>query len=670
MCGICGIASTRLEPQHLRAAIDRMTEVLLHRGPNGQDSRVFLPPVTPRSVALGHTRLAIIDLSEAGRQPMTNEDATVWLVFNGEIYNFLELREELLKKGHSFRSRTDSEVIVHLYEEYGPDCVKHLNGMFAIAILDLKNQTLLLARDRIGIKPLYYAAGPEYFVFGSEIKSLLASALCRADVHWQAVHDYFTYLYVPCPETVYQDIQQLPPAHRLLMDLSSGKTSLEKFWSVRRLPEIERASANELHAMARELVADSVKRQLISDVPLGVFLSGGVDSTIVAGAAKQHEADLHTFTVVFEGKEFAYYDERESAAQISRHLGTKHHELQVSAVDPAEILDLVELFDQPFGNPTFYLMYLISKCARERITVALCGAGGDELYAGYPRYRAAQLAERLKWIPRPLLRAAGGALGSFRDSFATMRMRRIRKFLRGLDGDFARQFVKWTYFLDEETKARLFAGARGARGSANGSMPSERFLQSALERSTLSDPRNRVLHADVQTFLPDNILEYTDKTSMAVALEVRVPLLDHRFVEFSLNVPYAQKLRRGESKILLRESFAPFFPPAVQKAPKRGFNAPLAHWMRDVFDSYFEMDGRSQARRRELWGEDAGETWKAGILDGTVIQQLREQHKRGLQDNSYELFSILVFDVWWRKYVKQSLPLKHAQSVRASSCAS
>jgi asparagine synthase (glutamine-hydrolysing) len=669
MCGICGIAGSHLDRGELEATIARMVDALSHRGPDGQDARLFFPPSTKRPVALGHARLAIIDLSSAGREPIGNESGSVWLIFNGEIYNFPELREELLGKGHAFQSRTDAEVIVHLYEECGPACLERLNGMFAFALLDLEKQKLLLARDRLGIKPLYYWPGAGGFLFASEIKSILASSLYRTEVNWQAVFDYFTFLYVPCPETIFAGIQQLPPAHRLIFDLATGGTNLERYWQVNRRPEVERASERDLREMTRELAADCVKRQLISDVPLGVFLSGGIDSTIVTGLAKENDAAVHTFTVIFEGEEFAYYNEREMSLAVSRHLGTQHRELLVPPVDPAEILNLVEQFDQPFGNPTFYLMYLISKYAREHITVALCGAGGDELYAGYPRYRAAQLARRLRWIPRPALSAAKGSLNWLRDSYATMRLRRARKFLEGLDGDFARQFVRWTYFFEEGTKEKLFAGGNAGNSHSRGFAPSERFLRAALEGSALSDPDNRMLHADVQTFLLDNLLEYTDKMSMAVALEVRVPLLDHRFVEFSLNVPFSQKLSHGQSKRLLRETFAEFFPPAARKAPKRGFNAPLARWMLDVFDGYFEEDGRARDRLQSLGGSDLGASWKEGILDWQVIQQLREQHKRGRRDNSYELFAIILFDVWWRKYVKGTFQLVSSKSARASSCA-
>ena len=654
MCGICGMVTNRLESEELERTVHHMTRALVHRGPDGRDARVFMPPTSPRPVALGHTRLAIIDLSDAGKQPMCNEDGTVWIVYNGEVYNFPELREELEAKGHQFSSRTDTEVIVHLYEELGPECVQRLNGMYAFAILDLRNRNLFLARDPIGVKPLYYCALPECFLFGSEIKSILVSERYKVDVNWQAVYDYFTFLYVPCPETIFDGIRQVPPGHYLNFNLEDGSYQIERYWQPRRLEAVENAPLDDLKVQLRQLLTESVGRQLVSDVPLGVFLSGGVDSTIITGLARQTGAPVSTFTVVFQGKDFEDYNEQETARAVARHLGTEHHELDVPTSDLMDVLNLVELFDQPFGNPTFYLMYLISKYAREYITVALCGAGGDELYAGYPRYRAVQLARQLRPVPRSLLRLGNKALGYIHDPHHSPKLRRIRQFLEGLDDDSIRQFAKWTYFFDADKKEKLISDSR-----ANGLDPSERSLRTAIENSPLSEPDNRLLHLDVQTFLVDNLLEYTDKTSMAVGLEVRVPLLDPQAVEYGLNVPFDYKLRNGKSKILLRETFADFFPPEALKAPKRGFSVPLPQWMLRTFDAYFEASQDAVHPLKDILGSDIGETWQQGILNWSYIQELRMEHKQGRRDNSYELFAVIIFDIWWRKYITGSLPTVH-----------
>ena len=657
MCGICGIAGRNLAPETLAPTITGMTGALVHRGPDGRGEQLFTPPAVRQSVALGHTRLAIIDLSDAGSQPMPSEDGKIWMVFNGEIYNFRDLRAGLEATGHRFRSRTDAEVVLHLYEDQGPACVTRLEGMFAFAILDLRSQTLFLARDQIGVKPLYYCALPDRFLFCSEIKAILASGQYTVDVNWQAVSDYFTYLYVPCPQTIFRDIWQVPPAHGLLLDLETGSFKLESYWQVRRLPEVERASAGDLEAHVRNLLAESVRRQLVSDVPVGVLLSGGVDSTLVGGLAKQADASVRTFTVTFEGADVGHYNERETARLASRHLGTDHRELPVSLVEPLNLLDLIEHFDQPFGNPTFYLMHEISKYARREIRVALCGAGGDELFAGYPRYRAVQLARWVGWLP-PLVRTWGRAcLEQVRDSRHTARLRRAKRFMAGLSDDFVEQFARWTYFLDESQKARLLVGYHGMNGYPAWA-PATRVLRVPFEASPLADPINRLLHLDVQTFLVNNVLEYTDKMSMAVGLEARDPLLDHRFVEFSLNVPLARKLRGGRTKLLLREAFADSFPPALRGAPKRGFNVPLPQWMLGTFDQYFEAGQGRAGSFRQSHGDDIGATWREGILDWSLIHQLRGELRQGRRDTSTELFSIITFDVWWRKYVRGSLPFR------------
>jgi len=658
MCGISGVASKHLSEGEIAATIERMTQALRHRGPDGIESRRFLPPSVSCPIALGHNRLAIIDVSAAGREPMCNEDETLWLVFNGEIYNFPELRAILDARGHNFRSRTDAEVIIHLYEEEGPNCVAKLSGIFAFAILDLKRNRLLLARDPIGVKPLYYCRTPDHFIFGSEIKAILASSLFDKGVNWQAISDYFTYLYVPGPETVFEGILQLPPGHRLILTLGDLSERLERYWSVRRNEEYETASYEDLKALTRDQLVASVKRQLVSDVPLGVFLSGGVDSTIVTGLAKQQEADIRTFTLVFEGEEYRFYNEVETSRAVSQHLGTDHHELVVSGSEPADILDLIEYFDQPFGNPTSYLMHLLSQTAREHITVALCGAGGDELFAGYPRYRAVRLARRLGWMPRSFLHFGSKALEMVRDSYGTMRLKRARKFLEGLDSDFWVQYAQWTYFLSEEKKAQLFLHRPGSRHAQNHLAASSRILRQAMEQSPLKDVDNQILHMDLQTFLVDNILEYTDKMSMAVALEVRVPLLDPEFVELSLNAPFTYKTRSGIPKTLLNDSFADFLPRVARTAPKKGFNAPLAHWITALFDSYFEAGKSSEHPLQKQMGDDVGISWREGILDWNFIERLRRQHRLGQRDNSYELFAVIVFDVWWRKYVTHTTPMR------------
>ena len=659
MCGISGIASKNLAPQDLQSTIGLMAHSLRHRGPDGTFVQRFSPPDVSHGVALGHNRLAIIDVSDAGREPMTNEDGTVWLVFNGEIYNFEELRPRLEAAGHRFHSRTDAEVIIHLYEQDGPACVEKLNGIFAFAILDLRRDALFLARDPIGVKPLFYAASNDYFIFGSEIKAILASSLVTPVMNRQAISDYFTFLCIPCPDTAFEGILQLPPAHSLLLKLSDFSFSTKRFWDVPSIGEIERSSYDQVKSRIRDELAASVKRQLVSDVRLGVFLSGGIDSTIVAGLAKKEKADIQTYTLTLPGDDYRFYDESEKARAVSKHLHTEHIELPLDRPDITEILNLVEFSDQPFANPTTYLMHEISRKARNRITVALCGAGGDELFAGYPRTSAVRLAQKLRWIPRPLLRGARHLLRPLRDSHSHPYLRRSRKFLEGLDSDFLLQYSNWTYFMNEPQKRRLLPSEQQSSAGRNDLRPSVDVLRAAFDECTIAERNNRLLQLDLKTFLVDNILEYTDRMSMATALEVRVPLLDPNFVATGLNTPFAYKIRNGSSKAILVDAFSDFFPPEARNAPKRGFNAPLGQWIGPLFEDYFQENGKSTGRSKPQFGEDAGASWREGILDLNFIRQLQAEHRQGKSDRSHELFACIMFDVWWRKYIQKTMPLAH-----------
>lgn len=635
MCGICGIVGTS---EH--NVIERMTLSLAHRGPD--DDGVALFP--QHKLALGHRRLSVIDLSPKGRQPMSNEDGTVWLSFNGEIYNFRELKAGLNPQRHQFASETDSEVILHLYEERGAAAFQALNGMFAFALYDAERERLFLVRDQLGVKPLYYTEASGKLIFGSEIKAILAADGFTPEVDWQAARDFFSFLFVPAPNTIWRGIFQLPPAHWLEYDLRGRRiVRIERYWQpVASGPEHDPRDARELRAALRKLLTDAVTQQMVSDVPLGAFLSGGVDSNIIVGLmAAQVRQPVKTFTVLFEGAGLDYYDERVEARRIADKFGTEHHELPIDLSHPEEMLDLVEHFDQPFGNTTFYLTYLLSRYTREHVTVALSGAGGDELFAGYPRYRAVQAARWLRFLPRRAAQAGLAALAHLPDNFADRRLHRVRALLAGLDGDESKQYLQWVYYLNEERKDRLL------KSQGSGMRPAARILDEHLRQFPPGlEDGNRFSLLDVQTFLPDNLLEYADKMSMAWALELRVPYLDPRVVEFAFRLPFATKMNRRGSKVILREAFADLIPAEHQRAPKKGFNVPLGNWMRTKLDRYFdELLPRNYVERE-------------GIFHYDYIQALRAEHQRGQRDNGYELFAILIFDAWYRKYVTGTLPRK------------
>lgn len=637
MCGICGIVGNIDS-----SVIERMTLSLTHRGPDDGGVENF-----PRhKLALGHRRLSVIDLSPLGRQPMANEDGTVWISFNGEIYNYRELKAKLDPARHQFASQTDTEVILHLYEERGVEAFKLLNGIFALAIYDSRRERLFLVRDHLGVKPLYYTETNGQLIFGSEIKAILASDSYTPEIDWQSAHDFFSFLYVPAPNTIFRGIRQLPPAHYLEYDLRSRQTvKLERYWDVAQWGGKPGDNEIELSAELRRLMTDAVQKQMVSDVPLGAFLSGGVDSNVIVGLMAKHSKKVKTFTVLFDEPEMTYYDEREEAQRVADKFSTEHHELTIDLSRPEEMLDLIEYFDQPFGNTTFFLTSLLSRYTRESVTVALSGAGGDELFGGYPRYRAVQAMKYLRFIPRVAAKAALSALSGFQDDFNDRRLHRVRALLAGLDRDRARQYLKWVYYLDEARKAELF-GNRAA-----GKQDSARLLQSHLARMPREwDDGNRFSYLDVETFLPDNLLEYSDKMSMAWALELRVPYLDPRVVELAFRIPFSMKLNQAGSKTILRQTFADLIPAENLKAPKKGFNVPLGSWMRTKLDRYFdELLPRDYVRRE-------------GIFEHEYIQQLREEHRRGQRDNAYELFAILIFDTWYRKYITRTLPVKFGNS--------
>jgi asparagine synthase (glutamine-hydrolysing) len=637
VCGISGIVG-KVD----RNALERMTASLAHRGPDDRGAAHF----PEARLGLGHRRLSILDLSPRGRQPMANEDGTQWITFNGEIYNYRELKKTLDPARHRFASETDTEVILHLYEERGVEAFRALNGMFAFALYDAVRARLYLVRDQLGIKPLYYTEAGGRLAFASEIKAILAAEIYTPEIDWQAAHDFFSYLYVPAPHTMFRGIYQLPPAHFLEYDLRARRlVRIARYWDVAEWGARaagRREDAQDLQEQLRALMADAVEKQMISDVPLGAFLSGGVDSNVIVGLMAARAArPVKTFTVLFDEPELDYYDERREARRVAERFATEHHEMVVDLSQPEEMLDLVEYFDQPFGNATLYLTYLLSQYTRRHITVALSGAGGDELFGGYPRYRAVRAAKYLRWVPPPAARAALKGVSLLRDNFADRRLHRIRALLAGLDADPARQYLKWVYYLDEERKAKLLA-ADGPR------LASHRILQAHLERIPSQwEDGNRFSYLDVETFLADNLLEYSDKMSMAWGLELRVPYLDPRVVELAFRIPFSLKLRGKESKAIQRRAFAELIPPENRRAPKKGFNVPLGTWMRTKLDHYFDERMPRAYVRRE------------GIFDAEYLAHLRDEHRRGRRDNAYELFAVLIFDTWYRKYLTRTLPMRH-----------
>jgi asparagine synthase (glutamine-hydrolysing) len=625
MCGIVGMTGAHARDRDFQGPVDS----LQHRGPD--DGHFVL---LNDSVFLGHRRLSVIDTSEAGRQPMSNEDGTLWITYNGEIYNFRELRNALQARGHRFRSKTDTEVVLHLYEEKGEACLNELVGMYAFAIYDSKRQRLFLARDRLGIKPLYYAFDKGRFAFSSEIKGLLALDVVSKKINWQAIYDYFSFHYVPHPFTAFQGIYQLPPAHALVFDLNGKSLEMDSYWSPWPGAGKNDASFEDLSEELRALLSDVVKGHLISDVSLGLFLSGGIDSSILACLmASNSPVPLKTFTVVFRGDGIKPHDDREHARRISRRLGTDHTEIEVEITSPMEVLDLLHYFDQPFANPTLYLSHLVSKMSREFITVALSGVGGDELFGGYPRYQALGYGKVLRHIPSSLARFPSALLRCIKEDPDKVWIRRLKLFARGMGTPLAEQYLRWTYFFSDAEKRQLLQPAR--RDSMR---PSTALIHSYIDECPDEDLLSIAQFVDLKTFLVDNVLEYTDKTSMAVGLEVRVPFLDHRVVEYAFKLPAKYKIAKRETKKILKEAFKDMIPPENLRAPKRGFVPPLAVWFEKYFDHYFDQFMSKDYVRRQ------------GVFHWDFLQAIRREHKARKRDNSNELFGIIMFDTWYRKF--------------------
>jgi asparagine synthase (glutamine-hydrolysing) len=638
MCGIFG----QIAPW--RAPSD-CAESLRHRGPDDGGVHSLDVPGTGLFVSLAQRRLSIIDLSAAGRQPMSNEDGTVWITFNGEIYNFQELRRELIDAGHRFTSRTDTEVLVHGFEEWGEDLFPRLRGMFALGIWDVKTRRLTLARDHMGKKPIFYFFSPSRFYFASEIKALLATGDISLEPDATAIHDYLTYLYFPYPKTAYRSIWKLPPASVLHIDvLRDGTLSSQenRFWdaatAAHRSPPANLKSAIE---EARALVEDVVKVRLMSDVPLGVFLSGGLDSgSIAAAAAKHHEnGPLKTFSVGF-GSQSAF-DESGEASAVAQRLGTEHHTITADPECAKHIATVVRAFDEPFGNPTAILEYVLTKYVRKHVTVALSGDGGDEVFGGYVRYAGAALANRYRRLPKTLTRGVIAPLAArlSEDTAGHHGRRRLREFATSAWKPAPEMYLDWVGYFSDAEKTSLYTPEFAVEaGGAN----SGAFLMDLFARGGSIDALNRFAYVDLNSFLTGNCLEYADRMSMANSLEVRCPFTDHRLVEFGLRLPFDWKYRSGTTKYILREAMRGILPDAVLCKKKMGFNPPMPRWLSDELRPMIE----------QLLSDESVE--RRGFFRAAAVRTLLEEHFTARRDNALKIWALLVLELWCRMYVDRS----------------
>jgi asparagine synthase (glutamine-hydrolysing) len=622
MCGLAGILTWEGGPPD-RATLLRMGERLRHRGPDA--SGLLEDAAGSPAVGFVHRRLSIIDLSRAADQPLASEDGSVQAMLNGEIYNFRELRQALAGR-HRFRSAGDTEALVHLYEERGDEAVAALDGMFALALWDAGRRRLLLARDAFGKKPLYYASDGRRLVFASEIKALLAAGI-PAEMDEAALPEYLALGYVPTPRTLFRGIRRLPPASLLAAD-ASGLGAPRAYWDLRFPPQgaAERIAPRQAAERVRELLTSAVRKRLVSDVPLGVLLSGGVDSAAVAALASRAGPPLRTFTVGFEGDSF--YDERAQAAALARHLGSDHHDALVRADAASLIETLLEHHDEPFGDSSALPTYLVAREARRQVTVVLNGDGGDETFAGYDRFWATLLAGT---APAPLWRALRSAARLLPEG-ATYhgRRRRLRRFVDKAALPAAERLFAWAAMMDGPELGRLLAdpaGAEGVRAS---------YLE-AFDRCRHASPLSRLLYVNARTYLLDDLLPKMDRMTMAHGLEARSPLLDRPLAEYAATLPDTLKRRGRRGKLVLKQAVRDLLPEDVLRRPKHGFGVPLGEWFRGPLRPLLQdVLGRGARLRARLRPE---------ALDGLV-----EAHLAGRADRGHVLWTLLTLELWLRKH--------------------
>ncbi|HEU4391213.1 MAG TPA: asparagine synthase (glutamine-hydrolyzing) [Blastocatellia bacterium] len=634
MCGVAGVVTHERQP--LAAVVEPMIEAQRHRGPDG--SGVW----ADQNCALGHRRLAIIDLSDAGRQPMCSREQTSWITYNGEVYNFESVRRELEGLGYGFQSRTDTEVVLRAFENWGVDCLERLRGMFAFAIWDSRRRRLFAARDRAGKKPLFYTHLNGRFLFASELQGLLAGLGYVPEVNESAIDAYLSLGYIPAPLTAFKNIHKLPPAHWITVEVRDSALAIESgcYWELDYGPKID-LDEQEAAVVLREKLTEAVKLRMISDVPLGAFLSGGTDSSIVVGLMAQLSTKpVKTFSIGFDQ---AAYNELDHAKRVADRFETDHHEFIVKP-DVLDVLPtLVRHYGEPYADssaiPTFY----VSKLTRSEVTVALNGDGGDESFAGYERYRGNRIAERISAVPGSNI--AAKALGyAIRGSVSSKnRLSYVKRFLSGVGVSTAERYGRWVGCFDQESKSRLLTPEFAA--SLNGWRPS-RWLESLFNDADGLDPVDRTMAVDVVSYLPYDLLVKVDITSMANSLEARSPFLDHEVMEFAARLPVNMKLRGRDSKYLLKRAFADgktgdkaILPAENASRRKMGFGVPVGDWLRGPLRGFLEDT--------LLSNESLGRAY----FKPDVVRRLVSDHVEHRVDHSSRLWSLLMLEMWNRLVV-------------------
>lgn len=626
-----------------------MLDTLEHRGRD--DEGVWLSPQINdgRQVCLGHRRLAIIDTSPAGHEPMFSPDGRYAITFNGEIYNYRELREELKAKGHSFRTETDTEVLLAAFAEWGSNSLPRLNGMFAFSVWDNQERTLTLARDHVGIKPLYYVNVTndegDFFLFASEIKAILATGLLRPAINVEALNQYLTFLWTPDPHTLFQGVHKLPPAH--VLSVNGEQLTMREWWDV-SFEEIEEGKSEAWwQEQVRETLDRVVRLEMVADVPLGSFLSGGIDSSAIVAMMKHHAngRPVSTYTIGIEPEDLRYDiipDDLRWARRVNRLLATDNHEIILKA-DVANLLPkLVYHMDEPVADPAIIASYLVSQAARETLRVLLSGVGGDEVFAGYPRLLAMKLAGSLEPFPgfirRPLLNAVAGSLPGGLPGKFTAPLRNAKKFARSAGLGFEDRYLGYgTYFTDAAKQSLFSDELREATQGMDAYSEHRRYFA----RQQTADPLNRLLYVDLKTFLPCLNLAYTDKTSMAANLEVRVPFLNRELIELAARMPPDLKLRGFKRKYILKRAMEQLLPHEVVWRKKAGFGAPIRSWLRGALRPLVD----------DLLSEET--VRKRGLFRPDEVRRIIDANLSGREDYNLQVFQLLTLELWQRQFMDE-----------------
>jgi len=640
MCGIAGFAdstfggrpgegSLRLETGF--NLVHRMCEVIRHRGPD--DEGIHVEP----GLGLGMRRLSIIDLA-GGRQPIHNETKTIWVVFNGEIYNYRELRAELEALGHRFYTSSDTESIVHAYEQWGEDAFRRLRGMFGIALWDEPTRTLWLARDRAGQKPVHYAERGGRLYFASEIKSLLAAGAVDPTLNLAALDHYLAFLYTPRDASIFEGVRKLPPGHFLRW--RDGRAEVRQYWEVAAQETFRGTEAEAIEALGGVL-QEAVCSHLVSDVPLGAFLSGGVDSSAVVGMmARSSSRPVKTFSIGFDDPEF---DELEHARTVARHFGTDHHEFVVRPDGLAILEDLIAHFDEPFADSSAIPTWYVSEIARRHVTVVLSGDGGDELFGGYDRYLPHPRVAQFDRMPVPGLRTAASLAWPLLPH-GTKGKNFLRHVAKSSDG----RYLDSIAMFQADERAALYApGIRTALA-----VDSEAILARHFDRFTALPHDSRMMRFDFETYLPEDVLTKVDRMSMAHSIETRVPLLDNMVIDFAATLPSAFKIKNGRRKHILKETLRPMLPPGILDRKKQGFGIPLGTWFRGGLTGLFS----------EVL--DAPTTRQRGYFEPAFVSRLLKEHLAGERDHMLRLWQLLVFELWHRRYLDTTAVGSPAAHVR------